>query len=126
MEEKKTVSFEDFKKDAKKKELKDRLIQLKDKAIEQGERIVKGLIEHPERAIALMSAAGLLAGKVNKIHQTNAEDRRRKRDFYDPRTGRWCTARRDLTPKEEAEIERRYKLNKESYREILYSMHILK
>ena len=70
-------------------------------------------------------AAVFMAGKhLTKNAKTDKEKNERNTRFYDPRTGRYCYARRELTPAEQMSIERRYHLG-ESYTEILYSMKLL-
>lgn len=124
--EEKVVTMKEFKRDAFFKKLKDGAKKIGEKALEAAEKGVDYAIEHPGQAIAAVSAFGVAAGKVAKIQQVKAEDRRRKRDFYDPRTGRWCSAKKDLSPDQEMYIERRHRVNKETYREILYDMGLLK
>ena len=70
-------------------------------------------------------AAVFMAGKyLSKSARTEKEKNERNTRFYDPRNGRYCYARRELTPAEQMAIERRYHLG-ESYTEILYSMKLL-
>ena len=70
-------------------------------------------------------AAVFMAGKhMSKNAKVDTERTERENRFYDPRTGRYCYARRALTPAEQMSIERRYHLG-ESYMEILYSMKLL-
>lgn len=61
---------------------------------------------------------------MSKNTKVDKERTERENRFYDPRTGRYCYARRALTPAEQMSVERRYRLG-ESYTEILYSMKLL-
>lgn len=124
--EEKIVTMKEFKKQAFFKKVKDTASKVGQKVVEAGSKGVEYAIEHPGQTIAALSAFGVAAGKVAKIQETRAEDRRRACDYYDPRTGKWSSAKKRPTPQQSAEIERRYRMNKESYREILYDMGLLK
>lgn len=83
------------------------------------------VIENP---IAAMTLAGMTAGIVNKASRaycTHAEDVRRRRDFYDTRTGRHAHIRRDLKAWEQEEVDERFQQG-ESYVKIFRDMNILK
>lgn len=84
--------------------------------------------EHEKEVKAIapyVVAAALMTGKqMSKNVRAIKERSEREARFYDPRTGRYCYARRELTPAEQMNVERRYSLG-ESYTEILYSMKLL-
>lgn len=58
-------------------------------------------------------------------HKKTSEESLKERRFYDPRKGRYSTARRKLTKKEERLVEDRYNRG-ESYRAILDDLGLLK
>ena len=74
--------------------------------------------------IAIISLPGLLKIGNNAIKnaRVDKEEKRRKCDYYDPRTGKHWYTRKPLNTKEELEFERRYR-NGESTGDILNSMH---
>lgn len=82
--------------------------------------------EKEVKAIAPYAVAAVfMAGKhMSRNAHAAKEKGERESRFYDPRTGRYCYARRELTPAEQMNVERRYRLG-ESYTEILYSMKLL-
>ena len=82
--------------------------------------------EKEVKAVApyVVTAAFMAAKHMSKNAKVDKERTERENRFYDPRTGRYCYARRALTPAEQMSIERRYHLG-ESYMEILYSMKLL-
>ena len=121
-----TLNFKDIKKQARIEELKRKAIEIKEKAEQAAVRTVNWEIENPMQALAALTALGTVTGKVAKIHSVNAEQRKHDRKFYDPRTGKWSEAKRNLSKGERLEIERRYLENRESYQRILFDMGILK
>lgn len=121
-EEKKTVSFEEFKKQAKVEDFKRGLKEGFDKyVVKPVTGVVKWGAENPMAAISILTITAGVAKKGFSYSKTRAEDNRREKDFYDPRTGRHTKARRKPTRKQRLEIDRRY-ANKESYETILSDM----
>lgn len=121
-----TLNFKEIKRQAKFEELKQKGYEIKKKAEETAVRTVNWALENPMQAIAALTALGTVTSKVAKIHSVNAEQRKHDRKFYDPRTGKWSEAKRNLSKGERLEIERRYLENRESYQRILFDMGILK
>lgn len=121
-EEKKTVSFEEFKKQAKVEEFKRGLKEGFDNyVVKPVVSVGKWAVENPMTAITLATITAGVAKRGLSYQKVKAEDKRRETDFYDPRTGRHTVARRKPTRKQRLEIDRRY-ANKESYESILSSM----
>ena len=124
--EEKIVFFSDFKKEAFKKKVSDFFQRRLDTIKDVLARLIVWLANHPVQAAAM---AGIVAGITKRgisHHKVVLEDRRRNRDFYDPRTGDHAVSKRNVKPSERVEIIRRHRDNKESYAEILYSMGMLK
>lgn len=121
-----SLNFKEIKKQAHIEELKRKAYEVKQKAEQTVAKTVNWALENPMQAIAALTALGTVTGKVAKIHSVNAEQRKHDRKFYDPRTGKWSEAKRNLSRGEKMEIERRYLENKESYQRILFDMGILK
>lgn len=76
--------------------------------------------------IAAVSIPGLikLGGKAMNNRKFKMEEKRRDRDYWDPRTGKHWVAKKKVSTKTQLEIERRYK-NGEDYGEILNSLNLL-
>ncbi len=90
-----------------------------------GMAIVDFVRYNPGEAAAIASAAGLIATKATKAYVVHAEDRRRKCDFYDPRTGDHVVTKKPLSQKQHVAVDRRYRENRgESYVSIFDSMGI--
>ena len=83
------------------------------------------VLEHPMETIAIAGGVAGVTKKACGAYKTHAEDVRRRRDFYDPRTGRHSYVRRDLKGWEEELIDERYN-NGESYVSILRDMNLMK
>ena len=96
-----------------------------EKAKAAAKNAVNWTFEHPMEAVALVGAAAGLTNKVGKIYCTRKEVVRRKRDFYDTRTGRHVYAKRNLKPWEEELVDERFK-NGESYVSIFRDMNLMK
>ena len=118
MEEKKSV----------KEMLKDVWYQAKEfgeDAYRAGKEFYKEHEKEVKAVAPYVMAAVFMAGKrISKDNRAVRERTERENRFYDPRNGRYCYARRELTPAEQMAVERRYHLG-ESYTEILYSMKLL-
>ena len=84
------------------------------------------VLNWPVAVVIFSSITGLLKQTL-KWHRIKAEEERRNRRFYDHRTERWCTARRNLTRHEEDIIDRIYRNDRSAtYRSILDEMDLLK
>ena len=68
----------------------------------------KWVLEHPMEALALGGGAATLIKKGSNMYCAHAEDVRRRRDFYDTRTGRHSVLTRDLRRSEQVEVDRRF------------------
>lgn len=86
---------------------------------------VKWIADNKEVAIIAFPAIAAVCGKATKVYMTRREDLIRERRFYDPRFGRYSTARRRLKPAELRQVDERYAAG-ESYRSILDDMGLLK
>ena len=84
--------------------------------------------ENKEVAVGIATVAipsiAALGGKVVSRNKVAKEEKRRARDFYDPRTGRHWVCKRNPSIKEQIRIENRYKLG-ESYGSILKDMKLI-
>lgn len=123
MENNKTVNFDDFRKEAKKREREEKF----DRYVKQPVKtVIYWAACNPIAAIGTFSAVAVpLATKAMRVHQEHIEDRRRLVDWYDTRRGKHVMIRRPLTRKEQIEVDRRYE-NKESYTSIFADMELLK
>ena len=83
------------------------------------------VLEHPMEALAIAGSTGVTVRKVSNMYCAHREDVRRRRDFWDPRTGRHSNIKRDLKPWESEEVDERYQ-NGESYVKIFRDMKLLK
>lgn len=83
------------------------------------------IVQNKLLAIAIFSTVTKVAKYGGKIYSAKKEDEWRNRRFYDRRTDRWSYAKRKLTKRQEAIIERRYQ-DGETYRSILDDMGLLK
>ena len=81
-------------------------------------------MDNKEFALVVIPVAAGIVTKVYKLVMTRREDLIRARRFYDPRRGRYSTARRTLSSGELREIDSRYAAG-ESYRSILDDMGLL-
>ena len=122
MEDNKTVNFDDFKKEARKRKRE----EFVDKYVKAPIKTVGAwAAENPITALTAIGAAIPLCNKVIRYKQTKAEDKRRAVDFYDPRCGRHVIVRRPLRRTEQIEVDRRYNAG-ESYTHIFDDMRLLK
>lgn len=122
MNEDKTVNFDDFKKEAKKRKREEFI----EKYVKRPVKIVgEFAAENPVAVLTAIGAAIPLCSKVIRYKQVKAEDRRRAVDFYDPRCGRHVIVRRPLRTSEAIEVDRRYNAG-ESYTHIFDDMRLLK
>lgn len=81
--------------------------------------------DNPAEAAAIAGSGAIIARKAVKAHEINAEDRRRRKDFYDPRSGDHVITKRPLTPKQKVEVDRRRREDeKETYVHIFDDMGI--
>lgn len=115
MEEKKSM----------KSKLGDLVTNAKTKVADTGKAALKWVGEHPLEATTLAGVAASLGSKGFKAYKIHTEEKHRERTFYDPRKGRYSTARRNLRNYEIDEIETRYD-DGESYHHILMDMGLLK
>lgn len=115
------VNLNEFKKEAAKRKVK----KVVDDAKKTAKNVGRWCVNHPGEAITIGLAAGTTINRGLKWHQTAMENYRRKVDYYDPRTGHHAIAKHPLSPKQQAQIERRYR-NGETYTEVLYDMRLLK
>lgn len=121
-EERKTVSFDEFKRQAKTEEIKRSLKNGFDKyVVKPVTEVGKWAVNNPMTALTLATFTAGVAKKGFSYQKVKAEDKRRECDFYDPRTGRHTVARRAPNRKQRLEIDRRY-ANRESYEKILSDM----
>ena len=88
-------------------------------------KAVAWIVENKLLAIAIFSTVTKAAKYGSRIYSAKKEDEWRNRRFYDRRTDRWSYAKRKLTKRQEAIIERRYQ-DGETYRSILDDMGLLK
>lgn len=88
-------------------------------------KVLAWIVENKLLAIAIFSAATKAAKFGSKVYSAKKEDEWRNRRFYDRRTDRWSYARKKLSKRQEAIIERRYQ-DGETYRSILDDMGLLK
>lgn len=123
MEEKKTISIDDFKRESKKRERKERINNIK-AAVKD---TIKWCFDHPVESVGIVTSVSLAVRRAIRYRQTKAEDRRRDIDFYDNRVGKHVKIRRKLNRREQIEVDRRYRENKdETYTNIFADMGLLK
>ena len=96
-----------------------------ERAKEKGRAIGRWCAEHPLEAITIVGSIAGVTKKASNAYCAHREDVRRRRDFWDPRTGRHSYVRRDLKAWEEEEVDERYN-NGESYVKIFRDMNLLK
>lgn len=108
--------------------LKSKMISAKNKitqtAKDAGDRVVKFASENPKEAAAIAGTIAIIARKAPRIYSVWAEDRRRRCDYYDTRTGDHVVLRHPLTPKQHVLVDKRFYQNKESYVSIFDDMGI--
>lgn len=114
--------MKEIKKELRKREIKEKLSNAKDKAVD--------FWNSNREAICI--GAPLLIGGIRTVsntvrkHETIKADRdHRELDHYDPRTGEWSHARKRLTKSQRLELNRRYSAG-ESKIQILEDLGVLK
>lgn len=112
----KTVNLKELK-------LKIAIKQRIEKAKATGKKAVDWCIENPMAALAILGAGTSIVTKTTRAYNTHAENVRRRRDFYDTRTGKHVIAKRDLDIWESDEVDERFR-NGESYAKIFREMNI--
>lgn len=75
-------------------------------------------------AIMILPVIGGIIREVNKGRRLNSEQRRRNREIYDPRKGRYYLLKRTPKPWEWEEIDYRYESG-ENYSSILRDMRLI-
>ena len=113
----KIVNLDDFKNEAKRRELKERADEKLHKVASWFEKNKEFLI------IAVPAVIGGGKWLLNR-HDKKVEMRRRNRTIWDSRSQQWYTCRRDIKPREHVQIEQR-KMAGESLGQILQSMRLL-
>lgn len=88
-------------------------------------KVMAWIAENKLLAFAIFSAVTKTVKYGVKAYSIKKEDEWRNRRFYDRRTDRWSYARKNITKRQEAIIERRYQ-DGETYRSILDDMGLLK
>ena len=88
-------------------------------------KVLAWIVENKMLAIMIFTTVTKTVKYGAKIYSTKKEDEWRNRRFYDRRTDRWSYARKKLSKRQEAIIERRYQ-DGETYRSILDDMGLLK
>jgi len=116
-----TIDIREFKREALKRKVKEKLDWCKDR-VEAG---VEYIEEHKELLIPIGVA---LAGGMKRVISSRAKAKEEEEfacKYYDPRTGKTEYARKKPSVKQRLEIERRYQEG-ESYLDILHDMRLLK
>lgn len=99
----------------------------KEKVIMAGSKAMNFALENPILSILIIGLATDATKSVAKMYVTHAEDVRRRRDFFDPRTGRHNLIKRDLDPDEQAYVDERYRNDSSvTYSQIFSDMDLLK
>lgn len=88
-------------------------------------KVVDFAVENPLLTAIVVGSASSAISKGASAYKTFAEDRRRRRDFFDPRTGMHVLTRRNLDSQETAYVDRRYRAG-DSYAQIFNDMKVLK
>ena len=101
------------------------LSNAKKKVMDAATKTVKWVKENPIAAATIAGAVASSASKGYRAYQIYEEKVARNRRFYDPRTGKYTTSRRNLRGWELDEIEERYN-NGESYNSILRDLGLRK
>lgn len=99
------------------------LKQKVEKVKEAGAKAWHWCLENPMPALAVLGSAASIVTKATRAYGVHTENVRRRRDFYDPRTGKHVIAKRDLKIWESDEIDERFR-NGESYAHIFRDMNI--
>lgn len=101
------------------------LSNAKKKVVDAATKTVKWVKENPIAAATIAGAVASSASKGYRAYRLHEEKVARDRRFYDPRTGKYTTSRRNLKGWELDEIEERYN-NGESYNSILRDLGLRK
>lgn len=96
-----------------------------DKVKQTGKKLKDWAVKNPEKALAVIGGIGSIGGSAYKFKRSHDEHVRLHRRFYDRRTDSYSWSKRDLTPREQDELERRYR-NGERKKAILMEMGLLK
>lgn len=103
-----------------------------DKARETKNKVENGLygiakfcMENPITATLMLGVTSSAIKHGAKAYRDHNEMIRRRRDFFDPRTGRHCFSKRDLDANEQNYVDARYE-NGDTYVKILSDMGLLK
>lgn len=111
------------------KKLAKKLVKLMKAAAKKGTQLLyegaKWANENKELAMFLAAVAVKLGKNGAKAYVAYSENVRKRRRFYDPRTGKYSYIRRDLTSYEQNVVDLRY-ANGETYWMIFYDMGLLK
>ena len=111
------------------KKLAKKIAELMKAAAKKGSRMfydgMKWVNDNKEFAMFLAAVAVKLGKSGAKSYLAYSENVRKRRRFYDPRTGKYSYIRRDLTSYEQNVVDLRY-ANGESYWMIFYDMGLLK
>ena len=92
-----------------------------EKTKEKAKSVVDWCAKNPAAASAIAATAVTGFKTIHKAVDKHNEDVERRRRIWDPREGRYVWLNRDITPREDIEIRRRYR-DGESYGEILNDM----
>lgn len=125
MENNKTVNFNDFRKEAKKREREEWINKYIKAPIYM---ITQAALENPVAALGTISAIAIPVIKhTGKVKAEKIETKRRLTEFWDPRVGKYARIKRPLTRQELVMVDRRYVNDKkETYTNIFNDMGILK
>jgi hypothetical protein len=113
-----TITFDKIKWEAKKRRV---VNGVKNAAV----KTINFVEENTELALAIIGFGTVAVGKGYKLHKDHVEKVHQELRLYDPRRGKYVEMKRKPTRKEWMEIERRYD-SKESYRQILDDMNLIK
>lgn len=118
----------DIKQKIKDLHVKERVNTIKLKAGIKAKEAGQWISENKEVAIGVATVAipsiAAFGGKVVSRNKVAKEEKRRARDYYDPRTGRHWVCKRTPSMKDQLRIEARYKAG-ESYGSILKDMKLI-
>ena len=113
-----TVNLKEFK-------IKSWIKEKVDKGKKAAKATIKWASENPTLALACLGALTATGNKAYRAARDHHDEVIHERRYYDPRRGKYSTARRNLRNWEKEEIDKRYS-NGESYQQILMSMDLLK
>ena len=130
MEEKKIIDVDDFKVEPEEKV--PFFKKICDAAKSFGGSVASGVTkiaifctENPITAALFVGVGTTAINSVSKAYCAHAEQVRRDRDYFDPRTGKHAIAKRKLDAYEQAYVDEQYNLGR-SYVSILSDMELLK